>query len=66
MDRIGRYSLILGLVLTIAGLVLGFGFMFAEQDELAKMFLMVVPLGFLILFAGLSTVVLFSPRGDGK
>jgi cytochrome c oxidase subunit IV len=66
MDRIGRYSLILGLVLTIAGLVLGFGFMFADQDELAKMFLMVVPLGFLILFAGLSTVVLFSPRGDGK
>ncbi|MBU0655509.1 MAG: hypothetical protein KJ914_10310 [Gammaproteobacteria bacterium] len=66
MDRIGRYSFIAGLVITIAGLVLGFGFMFADSDELAKMFLMAVPLGFLILFAGLSTIVLFSPRDSDK
>ena len=64
MDRIGRYSMIAGLIITVVGLVLGFGFMFADSDELAKMFLMAVPLGFLILFAGLSTVVLFSPDSD--
>jgi hypothetical protein len=66
MDRLGHYSLILGLVLTVVGLVLGFGFMFSDKDDLAKLFLMVVPLGFLILFAGLSTVVLFSPREKDK
>jgi hypothetical protein len=66
MDRFGQYVLILGLVMTIVGLVFGFGFMFSGQQEWAKFFLMVVPLGFLILFAGLSTVVLFSPREKDK
>ncbi|MEN9503078.1 MAG: hypothetical protein RI964_2363 [Pseudomonadota bacterium] len=66
MDRIGRYSFIVGLVLTIIGLIFGFGFMFAGNDELAKTFLMVVPLGFLILFAGLSTIILFSPRDSDQ
>ncbi len=66
MDRIGRYSFIAGLVITVIGLVFGFGFMFADSDELAKMFLMAVPLGFLLLFAGLSTIVLFSPRDSDK
>ncbi len=66
MDRIGRYSTIIGLLLTVVGLVFGFGFMFAHNDELAKFFLMVVPFGFLILFAGVSTVVMFSPREDDK
>ena len=66
MDRIGRYSLITGLVLTLIGLVFGFGLMFAGQDDWAKFFLMIVPFGFLVLFAGLSTVVLFAPRDSGK
>ncbi|WGZ96309.1 MAG: hypothetical protein QJT81_10215 [Candidatus Thiothrix putei] len=38
--------------------------MFADSDELAKMFLLAVPLGFLITFAGLSTIVIFSPRDN--
>jgi ABC-type antimicrobial peptide transport system permease subunit len=62
MDRLGRYSLIAGLVITVVGLIFGFYFMFTDSDELAEMFLMAVPLGFLITFAGLSTVVMFSPR----
>lgn len=66
MDRIGRYSLIAGLIITVVSLVFGFGFMFSGRDELAKMFLMAVPFGFLVLFAGLSTVVLFSPRDSDK
>ena len=66
MDRIGRYSLIVGIIITVIGLILGFGFMFADKDELAKLFLMVVPLGFLLAFAGLSTIILFSPRDSDK
>ncbi len=67
MDRFGQYSLIAGLIITVAGLVFGFGFMFAGgHEDLAQMFLMAVPLGFLIGFAGLSTIVLFSPRDSDK
>ena len=66
MDRIGRYSMILGLLLTIIGLVLGFGFLFSDQEEWAKLFLMIIPVGFLLLFAGLSTVILFAPRDSDK
>ena len=67
MDRFGRYSLIVGLIITVVGLIFGFGFMFADShEELAKMFLMAVPLGFLLGFAGLSTIVLFSPRDSDK
>ncbi|SEA60946.1 hypothetical protein SAMN05660964_01982 [Thiothrix caldifontis] len=66
MDRLGRYSLIIGLVITVVGLIFGFGFMFVDSDELAKIFLLAVPLGFLITFAGLSTIVIFSPRENDK
>ncbi len=66
MDRLGQYTLNIGLVLTIVGLIFGFGFMFSGQEDWAKFFLMVVPFGFLILFAGLSTIVLFSPREKDK
>ena len=66
MDRLGRYSLIAGLVITEVGLIFGFYFMFTDSDELAKMFLMAVPLGFLITFAGLSTIILFSPRDSDE
>ncbi len=66
MDRLGQYMLIVGLIITVIGLVFGFGFMFADSDELAKFFLMAVPLGFLVTFAGLSSIVLFSPRDSDK
>jgi hypothetical protein len=59
---IGKICFYVGLFLTILGIVFGFGFMFAEADEWAKFFFMVVPLGFLLLFAGLSTGLLFAPR----
>ncbi|UOG91698.1 MAG: hypothetical protein L3K52_16120 [Candidatus Thiothrix sulfatifontis] len=66
MDRLGRYSLIIGLVITVVGLIFGFGFMLVDSDELAKMFLLAVPLGFMVTFAGLATIVIFSPREDDK
>ncbi len=54
--------LIMGLIITAVSLVAGFGFMFMDYDELAIFFLMAIPLGFVILFTGLSTVVMFSSR----
>ena len=66
MARFGQYTLIVGLILTIISLILGFWFMFDHQDDWAKLFFMVAPVGFLLTFAGLSTVVLYSPRGNTK
>ena len=62
MALLGRILLIAGLIIVTVSLILGFGFMFNDQDRLAKFFLMAIPLGFVILFAGVSTVVMFSPR----
>ena len=62
MALFGRILLIVGLVISSVSLVLGFGFMFNDYDELAKFFLMAIPFGFVMLFTGVSTVVMFSPR----
>jgi ABC-type Na+ efflux pump permease subunit len=59
----GKIIAIIGLLVTIIGLVFGFGLMFqGNNDDLAKFFLMLVPVGFVVLFTGFSTVIMFSPR----
>jgi len=62
--RLGQIVFIIGLILAIIGLIFGFWFMFQGNDELAKTFLFLVPTGFIFLFTGLSTSVMFSPRDD--
>ncbi len=62
--RIGKSIFIIGLVLTIAGLILGFGLLIFDEDKWALRFLMAVPIGFVFLFTGLATSVIFSPRDD--
>ena len=60
---IGKIVSYIGLVITIIGLIFGFGLMFqGGNDDLAKAFLMSIPFGFVVLFAGFSTVIMFSPR----
>jgi ABC-type Na+ efflux pump permease subunit len=59
----GKIVAYVGLLITVVGLILGFGLMFqGDNDELAKLFLMSIPLGFVMLFAGFTTVIMFSPR----
>lgn len=62
MHRLGTYALILGSVLCIAGLMLGFGFMFAGHDDPALLFLALVPLSFVVGFAGM-VMTLLNPPG---
>ena len=64
LARIGKSIFIIGLVLTIVGLILGFGFLILDNDKWALRFLMAVPTGFVFLFTGLATSVMFSPRND--
>ncbi|MCK5902769.1 MAG: hypothetical protein KAG28_06430 [Cocleimonas sp.] len=59
----GKIIAYIGLFITIVGLIFGFGIMFQDtNDELAKLFFMIIPFGFVLFFTGMSTVVLFSPR----
>jgi hypothetical protein len=64
LARIGKSIFIIGLVLTVTGLILGFGFLILDNDKWALRFLMAVPTGFVFLFTGLATSVMFSPRND--
>ena len=64
LARIGQIVFIIGLILAVVGLILGFGFMFQGNDKWAMRFLMAVPTGFVFLFTGLATSVMFSPRDD--
>ncbi len=66
MVLLGKISFYAGLFLSILGVVAGFGLMFAEIDNWAKFFFVLVPLGFLFLFAGLTTGLLFGPRDSEK
>ena len=60
---IGKIMLYVGLFISVVGLVFGFGIMFQDSnDELAKLFLMSIPFGFVIFFTGMSTVIMFTPR----
>ena len=62
MYRFGRYSIIAGIVLTVIALIMGFGAMFREVEEWAKFFLSLIPIGFLVTFTGLVTVLMIGPR----
>ena len=63
MLRCGRFAVIAGLIITVLGIVAGFGFMFTGSNEMAKPFLATIPVGFLLTFAGLTTTLLIgTPR----
>ncbi|PWQ98975.1 hypothetical protein [Leucothrix arctica] len=59
--KVGRFLFILGLIITVIGLIAGFTLMFKDYDELAKVFLMIIPIGFIIGFAGLTATLITSP-----
>lgn len=48
----------LGIGIVAVGIVGGFGYLFAGNDDMAKLFLMIIPVGFLILFVGVVTNIL--------
>ena len=62
--RIGQIIFIIGLILAVVGLIVGFWLMFQDNDKWALRFLIAVPIGFMFLFTGLATSVMFSSRDD--
>ena len=63
MQKLGRIVIIIGLAITAITFVAGFTTMIMEIPA-AKFFLMLIPVGFLILFTGVVMVLLTgqSPR----
>ena len=70
MKRVAKFGQILifiGLVMAIAGLIFGFGLMFQGGNDIwATRLLVSVAIGFMIMFTGLATSVMFSPNDDNK
>lgn len=69
MHRFGSFLVWLGLLLTVGGLVVGFGAMFIDADHAAVNMLGLVPLGFMFLLGGVVMVLFSHPkkaRGEGS
>ena len=65
--RIGQILMITGLILTVVGLIVGFWLLFqGGNDDWAIKALFAVPTGFMLLFTGLATSVMFSPSDERK
>ncbi len=60
--RIGRWSVIIGVLFTIIGLVGGFGVMFAGAQGKVLNLLALAPVGMVLAFFGATLVVLTEPR----
>ncbi|MEW6765443.1 MAG: hypothetical protein AB1344_06620 [Pseudomonadota bacterium] len=58
MNKAFKILLILGIVLTVVGSLVGFTAMFMEEETLAVYFIGIVPVGFLMTFAALTGWVL--------
>jgi len=56
--RIGRIATWLGIILIAVGLVAGFGLIWLGHHQTAKTFLMLTPIGFLLLLTGVVTAFL--------
>ena len=62
MYRAGRIAIYIGIGLVAAGLIIGFTLMFMGNDDQAKLFIGLVPIGFVSLLAGTVTTLLSPPR----
>ena len=66
MHQAGRVTIYIGITLTAIGLVIGFTTMFMGHDDDAKVFIGLVPIGFVLLLVGTVTTQLSSPRDKSK
>ncbi len=64
MNRLGRYAIYFGIVLSVAGLIVGFTAMFEDSDSAAVNWLGFVPIGFLIMLVGTVVSQLHNPDDE--
>ncbi len=63
---LGRIVFFVGLLITVVSLTAGFTLLYMNIQNWAQFCFMAVPLGFMLLFAGLSTNVLLEERSNDK
>jgi len=63
---IGQIVFIIGLIISVIGFVVGFWLLFHDNDLWAVRFLFSVGVGFMFMFTGLATSVMFSPRDESE
>jgi hypothetical protein len=61
MHRAGQIAIYIGIGLVAVGLIVGFTLMFMGNDDQAKLFIGLVPIGFVGLLAGMVSTLL-APR----
>ena len=62
MHLAGRIMIYIGIGMAAVGLIVGFTFMFMGNDDLAKILIGLVPIGFLSLLTGTVTTLLSPPN----
>ena len=66
MHQVGRVTIYIGIALTVIGMIVGFTAMFMDSDNLAKVFIGLVPIGFVLLLAGTVATQLSAPKSNNK
>jgi uncharacterized membrane protein len=66
MHQAGRLTIYIGIALTAIGLIVGFTAMFMDRDDLAKMLIGMIPVGFVLMLAGTVTTQLSAPKDKSK
>ena len=66
MHQVGRVTIYIGIALTVIGMIVGFTAMFMDSDNLAKIFIGLVPIGFVLLLTGTVMTQLSAPNQSNK
>ena len=61
MHKLGKVTIYIGIALTAIGMIVGFSAMFMDSDNLAKVFIGLVPVGFILLLTGTVASQLSAP-----
>jgi len=64
MERVGRYTVYIGIILIAVGLIGGFTALFQDADSLAVNLLVLVPVGFAALLTGTVISQLLTPPNN--
>ncbi|MEE9444456.1 MAG: hypothetical protein V3V19_02195 [Cocleimonas sp.] len=63
----GKILFFIGLIMAVVGLIFGFGLMFQGGNDIwATRFLIAVAIGFMLMFTGLATSVMFAPYDNDQ
>ncbi len=66
MHQVGRVTIYIGIALIVIGMIVGFTAMFMDSDNLAKIFIGLVPIGFVLLLTGTVMTQLSAPNQSNK